>query len=1111
MGYANIVLTPGQSDFVSNERTAGRNPPQAGSSGTADPVAPGKSPGVGLIDPSLPGGHVAGIEEGDIHRIVGNQLYYLNTYRGLLIYDLTDPKQPLRLARVPVFGYPVEMYVVANTIHVLLRDILHLTQVGGKAQFERRHVSQLASLDITDRANPKVLGTIDIRGKVLEGATRKVGDTIYVVSVVPRPWETDVLAGRDKEQAWVQSFNVANPQGPQKVGEHKIFEGGSTREKDATGKYHLRDFNGLVVSAASSTMMVAESWDFTDPTPGTESDVITGTPWSCLDSYTSSQRSHITLIDIGDPGGAFKSQKDFWIEGRIADQSKITTRVDPASKRASFFAVLTQQTGVSANGSCSATPVKSRLESWDVTHGRAPVRLSTLELGTDKTPGGSAFDLDRQLAYVAMASGDSFYALDLSKPDALRVMFQGDGQFGDLSAILLRDNHLLLGVGGDNGGSCGQGSGPGQAQQSGGLAITLIDAGDPTRIRLVQRQCGAVRKTDVPSMSPSNSDHLRKRLATQLEGTLNILALPLSYTHIWESAIGLMSWDMSRHNPALPPDQQTVIQNHGTFVHPRGDVLRSILFRHESPAGSRRLMVNLSDTHVSVVDVQDLATPTLQADTEVARFLDQVHRFGDLLVEQVQPTSPISGSAAAAARTSFRIKKSGGDVEGAPVLKTLEVDKVVRVLKHTDSLVVFRQLEDARMDAMGVYHPAVVEAQIVDFRNPAEARLAGKLLVPTPVPTVPSGMYTPFDYVQEYVSEPEPTAAFVERGFAFQAFATVVEVQGQPGSVVNKIVFLDLRDPDAPTISEAVLPSEPNSWVPYGFIADPVDPKGFFLSRRMKAGEIKIPDGSVFTQYRYVAQRWEPDGNGWAPRYQINIPGRLLRTFQNANGERHFLSQDMTYKVAARHGTRYWMPDPRLALSRQVPGAAAGAEPAAQLLDSRILLDLLPTSLVVEGDKVLLSARPRGVEAVDPTRESSSDRLLIIDMAANQLTLSHNQPTLMFNARVFSAYRNHLYLNLGPEYQTASHLRRPIAGGDGVLVLDINNPASPKAVRLVRTVGLVNQIAFFGDDVYVVAGPYGLSHFNLATPPTGADDPFAAQAVIGPADLLSSTMSERTK
>ena len=120
---------PGQTDYVTEEPGQGGAPGTRGgadagsSSGTGGSSGGGGSGGANGAGSNAaapgatpPGGRLAGVEEADVYRFDHNRLFYLNTYRGLVIYDLSDPAQPRQVSRVPVFGHPTEMFVSGNTV-----------------------------------------------------------------------------------------------------------------------------------------------------------------------------------------------------------------------------------------------------------------------------------------------------------------------------------------------------------------------------------------------------------------------------------------------------------------------------------------------------------------------------------------------------------------------------------------------------------------------------------------------------------------------------------------------------------------------------------------------------------------------------------------------------------------------------------------------------------------------------------------------------------------------------------------------------------------------------------------------------------------------------------
>ena len=346
------VPMPGQTDFTTEEGPGGgvgggresvggapgapapAAPPANSAPPPAPPAAPGATPGM------APTGRTGEVEEGDVYKIDQNRLFYFNTYRGFVIYDLSDPRKPQRLGRLPVFGYPVEMFVVGNTVYALLRDALYLSQVGAELQFERHNVSQLVSIDVSDLRNPKLLKTIDIIGQLREGVSRKIENTIYVVSYVPQSyywgWRPD--PDQQKEQATVYSFNVADPQNPKKVAEHKIFEGGSVSIRDSQGNYYDRRFEGVAISATANALLVAENWNVSASSAGP----VRPNGGGC-GSYNNNQFARLSLIDISDPNGTIKLHASFETGGNLDDQFKMTYVDDPATGTGTFYGIFARQ------------------------------------------------------------------------------------------------------------------------------------------------------------------------------------------------------------------------------------------------------------------------------------------------------------------------------------------------------------------------------------------------------------------------------------------------------------------------------------------------------------------------------------------------------------------------------------------------------------------------------------------------------------------------------------------------------------------------------------------------------------------------------------------------
>jgi len=279
--------------------------------------------------PVVPGGRVADVQEADVYRIKDGKLFLLNTYRGFLVYDISDTKKPVRLSHLPVYGYPVEMFVENNTVYALLSDALYLTQVGGQLQFQRRNTSQIVTIDISDPANPKLLQTQDLAGQLREGVSRKIENSIYVVSYQPKGywyygWGPQ-NAQQPNEQAWVYSFDASTPSNLKQVGQLKVFEGGSTDSYNSTtGESHNRYSGGVTLSATSNAIMVVQNWYTYDNVPSqpvyNSGNPDAGVSGYACGSYKNDQQSVVSVVDVSDPAGTIRVAATFATEGSVGDQ-----------------------------------------------------------------------------------------------------------------------------------------------------------------------------------------------------------------------------------------------------------------------------------------------------------------------------------------------------------------------------------------------------------------------------------------------------------------------------------------------------------------------------------------------------------------------------------------------------------------------------------------------------------------------------------------------------------------------------------------------------------------------------------------------------------------------
>jgi hypothetical protein len=174
------------------------------------------------------------VEEADIVHLRGNILYILNPYKGLIVMNVRDPEWPVLLCTYPVYGNPVDMYIVDKVAYIIVvSDIGYWyglyrqtgsQNLGGQGQGQNQGMGQgeldstrgddgaqypigsrLVIIDLAKPREPKPLVEISIEGFARD--SRKVGDVIYFVSSC-YSWYNRYLQMSMLDLTYVFSLNV---------------------------------------------------------------------------------------------------------------------------------------------------------------------------------------------------------------------------------------------------------------------------------------------------------------------------------------------------------------------------------------------------------------------------------------------------------------------------------------------------------------------------------------------------------------------------------------------------------------------------------------------------------------------------------------------------------------------------------------------------------------------------------------------------------------------------------------------------------------------------------------------------------------------------------------
>jgi hypothetical protein len=264
--------TVGQSDFASVAPGSG----QAVGHGVSD-SAGGPEAAAGGATAAVPGNSSSDsstrtVEETDLYRLEGDRLYYLNAYRGLMVFDVSDVDAPKLLGRSPIYGSPVEMIVRDGIASVVVADWYGTNDTG--APF---YGSIVRGIDASDPAHMKILGDARLGGWVRD--TRVVGDVLYAVTedygssfggVAYASDSVGTSVGYGQAGVSVASVNIA---------------GGQVVTK---GNYRLPGNGGIFNVTASSILLAHSLADETGANPSASSELV--------------------YIDISDPEGAIKAR-----------------------------------------------------------------------------------------------------------------------------------------------------------------------------------------------------------------------------------------------------------------------------------------------------------------------------------------------------------------------------------------------------------------------------------------------------------------------------------------------------------------------------------------------------------------------------------------------------------------------------------------------------------------------------------------------------------------------------------------------------------------------------------------------------------------------------------
>ncbi|MEO8874877.1 MAG: beta-propeller domain-containing protein, partial [Polyangiaceae bacterium] len=394
------------------------------------------------------------VQETDLYRLVGNRLYYLNAYRGLMVFDVTNVDQPKLLGRSAIYGTPIDM-IVNNGIAVVVVSDWYGTMQDGKPF----HGSIVRGLDANDPTNIKPIGDAYLGGSISD--TRVVGSVLYAVSQ-DYGWEYGAwedgyyggFGGGVASDGVGSSVNGIGGSASAKVIVSSVsFAGNQIKQ---TGYQEFSGYSAIFNVTPNSILLAHDIPS--DPSQ----------PYS-----EPSGKSTLQYVDISDPAGSIKLRGSIQAQGSVQGWGADNGRwnVDFADQKTAHL--------LACNGTYCGGSDGFTLTTADFTNPDAPVISSSLPISGNGWSVATRFDAGRMYLspsdgyYDTTAGGTPLEIFDLSNPAAPTLA--GQTTLAGNVWLLMPNGNQLFALG-DNAGADYSGS------QVSLRYLDVTDAKNPTQI-----------------------------------------------------------------------------------------------------------------------------------------------------------------------------------------------------------------------------------------------------------------------------------------------------------------------------------------------------------------------------------------------------------------------------------------------------------------------------------------------------------------------------------------------------------------------------------------------------------------------------------------------------
>jgi hypothetical protein len=674
------------------------------------------------------------------------------------------------------------------------------SQRGGTLIFQEIPTSELQVFDLHGPAETGAIARLPLRASAL--VARRLGFHLFVAAREPAD---DVTGARDSLVLLL--FDLSDPTAPREVLRLPSWENQALLAADA------RRVESTVYDGGDHFLLLS-AWQPADP--------------------SAPRRYLLTAYELDPAAASIRERK-------LLDRSSVPICWAGYSPPRDAAAGLIVHASAGAQNCLYSLSARS-IEVWAVPAAGDPTRVESFDSGPLRSSG---FDPQRRRLYLSSDQG-VLSVVDLTDPTApRRTEVAGVGAIDRLQAI--GDGRFALATGLAAPGQCPPAEGAPDPSfvlpptPLGGPAVTLVDTGDASGFRLVERLCGGGISPPTAGARESEAG----RFATAFRGRIdlfswNLAALAggaaghaLEATPAWSQ--DPEAWGATASDLRLTeiPDRPTLlIHNHSIVapLHLEGSSPRvgPIVSRGVGPSELFAL-----DGYVAVVSASDGAEPKQRA--------LQIHVLPLSVGAAPVATLTLPGGAA-------RLRQHGQ-----------------LLLMVTDSCLVGPDGVCWRTHTVQVY----------DLRQPAHPRAAGMIQLP-----FSSG---------EMVDLADGLAA-------------VRLYQPEFGLDRFELLHIDLTDPDRPRLTSTALDPLSETGVAdawYGAVAEQRGPApALHLTYRRKLGDT-TRDGSPFERIQYLARRFVRQAGRWQAGPPFALPGRLHTAWSAPDGVPFYLTSSWEPKPAA--------------------------------------------------------------------------------------------------------------------------------------------------------------------------------------------------------------------